>query len=175
MLSVKRSDGTTVDVIAKFSSGCEEKETGLAREVTAACLARDLGLPTPEPFLVDVSPDWADQVIEPVQRRKIKTSSPVAFGSHQLIGGYSVWQPETEISDAMLPVAAAIFTFDAIIQNADRRTDNPNCFVKGDQIHIFDHELAFTHGLVIGWKPPWMSGSLRNLEELRRRAGISCI
>ncbi len=164
----ERHDGTTVEVVAKFSAGCEEKETSLAREVIAACLARDLGLPVPEPFLVDVHPSWADQVIYLAQRAKIKASSPVAFGSYQVTGGYSVWHPETRISEAMLPVAAAIFTFDAIIQNADRRTDNPNCLVKGAQICIFDHELAFTHGVVIGWKPPWTLGGLETLE----RAGF---
>jgi hypothetical protein len=64
----------------------------------------------------------------------------------------------------MLPTAAAIFTMDAIIQNVDRRTDNPNCLVKGAQFCIFDHELAFTHGVVIGWKPPWTLGGLKSLE-----------
>ena len=33
--------------------------------------------------------------------------------------------------------------FDAIIQNVDRRSENPNCLVRGDLIRIFDHELAF--------------------------------
>jgi hypothetical protein len=48
----------------------------------------------------------------------------------------------------MLPVAAAIFVFDAIVQNADRRVDNANCLVKGNEIRIIDHEMTFTHGLV---------------------------
>jgi hypothetical protein len=160
----ERPDGTTVEVVAKFSAGCEEREAGLAREVIAACLASDLGLPLPEPFLVDVPREWADHVPDPAQRARIKASSPVAFGSRQITGGYAVWHNEMRINEAMLPVAAAIFTFDPIIQNVDRRTDNPNCIVKGDQIRIFDHELAFTHGVVIGWKPPWALGGLKPLE-----------
>lgn len=79
----------------------------------------------------------------------------------------------------MLPTAAAIFVFDAIIQNVDRRADNPNCLVKGNEIRIIDHEMAFTHRLVLGWRPPWTPGSLKDLEkpgfhifrdQLRRRA-----
>src|SRR5262249_26198574 len=31
----------------------------------------------------------------------------------------------------------------AIIQNPDRRTENPNCLVRGESIRIFDHDLAF--------------------------------
>ena len=160
----ERADGTTVEIVAKFSASCEQKEASLAREVIAACLAGDLGLPVPEPFLVDVPRDWADVVADPEQRARIRASSPVAFGSRQITGGYAVWHSEMRIDEGMLAVAAAIFTFDAIIQNVDRRTDNPNCFVKGSQIRIFDHELTFTHGVVIGWKPPWTLGGLKPLE-----------
>jgi hypothetical protein len=39
----ERADGTIVEIVAKFSAGCEEKEASLAREVIAACLAGDLG------------------------------------------------------------------------------------------------------------------------------------
>ena len=126
----ERDDGTTVEVVAKFSAGCDEKEVSLAREVIAACLAGDLGLPVPKPFLVDVPRDWAELVADPTQRTRITASSPVAFGSRQITGGYAVWHSEMGIDEAMLPVAAAIFTFDAIIQNVDRRAANPNCFVK---------------------------------------------
>ena len=160
----ERADGSTVEVVAKFSASCDGRESALVREVIAACLAVDLGLPVPESFLVDVPRDWADLVADPAQRAKIRASSSVAFGSRQITGGYAVWHSEVRIDEAMLPVAAAIFTFDAIIQNVDRRADNPNCLVKGSQIRIFDHELAFTHGVVIGWKPPWVLGGLKPLE-----------
>ena len=68
------------------------------------------------------------------------------------------------IDSAMLPVAAAIFVFDLIVQNVDRRVDNPNCLVKGSELCIFDHELAFTHGMVIRWQPPWVVGGLKDFE-----------
>ena len=113
---------------------------------------------------MDVPRDWADQVRDVTQRARIKASSLVAFGSRHITGGYAVWHQEMQIDEAMLSAAAAIFTFDALIQNVDRRTDNPNCLVKGSQVRIFDHELAFTHGVVIGWKPPWALGGLKPLE-----------
>jgi hypothetical protein len=160
----ERADGTIVEIVAKFSAGCEEKEASLAREVIAACLAGDLGLPVPEPFLVDVPGDWADHIRDAAQRTRLKASSRVAFGSRHITGGYVVWHQEMQIDEAMLPVAAAIFTFDGIIQNVDRRPENPNCLVKGSQIRIFDHELAFTHSVVIRWKPPWALGGLKPLE-----------
>jgi len=62
----------------------------------------------------------------------------------------------------MLPTAAAIFSFDAIVQNPDRRLGNPNCLVRQDDLRIIDHEFAFSHGLIIGWKAPWVIGSLHD-------------
>jgi len=55
----------------------------------------------------------------------------------------------------LVQTAAEVLVFDAIVQNPDRRADNPNCLVRGDEIRIIDHELAFSHGLVIGSVPPW--------------------
>src|SRR5262249_27844303 len=45
-----------------------------------------------------------------------------------------------------------------------RRSDNPNCLTKGEQIRIFDHELAFAHRLAIGWRAPWVAGGLNWIE-----------
>jgi len=64
----------------------------------------------------------------------------------------------------MLPMAAAIFVFDAITQNVDRQSGNPNCLVKGDEIRIFDHEMSFAHNLIINWRPPWSAGGLNDLQ-----------
>lgn len=158
------ADGSTVEVVAKFSAGCDQGETNLAREVIAACLAGDLGLPIPEPYLIDVSADWAETVPDLARRAKIRGSSPVAFGSRYAGNGFAAWNTGNLISDIMLPTAATILTFDAIIQNPDRRGDNPNCLVRGNELRIFDHELAFAHGLMIGWQPPWVPGALKSLE-----------
>jgi hypothetical protein len=56
----------------------------------------------------------------------------------------------------MIQVATEVFAFDALIQNPDRRTNNPNLLWKGREIHIIDHELAFCFLYQIG-KPgqPW--------------------
>jgi hypothetical protein len=162
-LGCEKPDGTIVDVVAKFSAGCQEYVLSLARELVAALLAGQLGLPIPEPYLVRIPAGWPDVVADVTQRAKIKGSSPVAFGSKLITGGYAVWNTETLVDEAMLQVAASIFVFDAIIQNNDRRSDNPNCLVKGNEIRIFDHELAFTHGIIIGWRPPWVLGGLGHL------------
>jgi hypothetical protein len=31
----------------------------------------------------------------------------------------------------------------------------------GDQLRILDHELCFMQRLILGWRPPWINGSLQ--------------
>lgn len=64
----------------------------------------------------------------------------------------------------MRPVAAGILLFDAIIQNPDRRAENPNCLVRGTDLRIIDHELAFAHRLILLWRAPWVLGGMRDFE-----------
>ncbi|MEN6543550.1 HipA family kinase [Parvibaculum sp.] len=156
--------GATVEVVAKFSGNCERGVTSLSMEVIAACLAADLGLPIPEPYLLNVSQEWAQLIPDAQQRLKITSSNPVAFGSHMLTGQYADWTSGTKISDPMVPTAAAIMFFDGTIQNPDRRVENPNCLTRGSEIRIYDHELTFSQDLVIGWIPPWVLGGMRTLE-----------
>jgi hypothetical protein len=164
ILICERTDESPVEVVAKFSAGCDEREANLAREVLAACLAADLGLPVPEPFIVNVTAEWIATIPDHAHRARVSGSCRAAFGSKLITGQYSAWNPGTILTDAMLPLASSIFLFDAIIQNADRRDENPNCLVNGDQIRIFDHEMAFMHRMILGWKPPWVLGSLHAIE-----------
>jgi len=51
--------GEAIKVVTKFSRGCDEGLANLAREVISACLAAGLDLPIPQPFLVEVAPEWS--------------------------------------------------------------------------------------------------------------------
>ncbi len=164
LLTCEADNGDLVEVVAKFSASCDEGVTNLAREVVAACLAADLSLPIPEPYLLEIKAEWAEIVAEPIQRSRIQRSSTVAFGSKLIGSQYSAWSAGSRLLDEMVQVAAAVFTFDAIIQNADRRSGNPNCLVRGEQLRIIDHELTFMHRLILGWKPPWEIGGLRVMQ-----------
>jgi hypothetical protein len=154
--------GEQIDVVAKFSASCDQGVINLARETIAACLAADLGLPIPKPFLLDIKPDWAASVADPVARAAIQRSAPVAFGSTLAGPQFSAWNDGNTLRPAMRPTALGIFVFGAIIQNPDRRSSNPNCLIRGDAIRIFDHELAFNHGMILGWIPPWQLGGLQH-------------
>lgn len=166
-ITCELADGKAVEVVAKFAGGCDLGNISLAKEVIGACLAGDLGLPVPEPFLIEATAEWIDTIPDAERRAKARRGSMVGFGSHLVVGQFEIWKPGNMVSDVMLPAAAAIFIFDGIIQNPDRRSVNPNCLVRGDDLRIFDHEMAFSHDLpIIGqkWAPPWVLGGLKSME-----------
>jgi hypothetical protein len=151
-----------LEVVTKFSGGCERKVGALVAEAIAALLAADLDLPVPEPLLVDFDSGFAELVrsCDPALGERIAKSAPVAFGSTKLPPGFTVLPQGSPVPQALRREAAEVLAFDALIQNPDRRRDNPNCLLNGRSFAIFDHELAFLTRGVIGWKPLWQLGSL---------------
>ena len=155
------------EVFCKLSAGCFEDVTSLAREVVAACLAIDLNLPVPTPYLVEIPSTLASVVTVPDIAERLGASSPVGFGSANVGNQFSVWTSGSRVSESMLPSALGAFVFDAVIDNADRKPSNPNCLVAGERLRLIDHELAFpsTAGLP-GWRPPWQAGALSWLDRV---------
>ena len=171
--------GQTTDPFCKISEGCEEGVIGLAMEVVAACVAIRLELPVPAPFLVDLPPRLSDAARDEHVGRRIRASSSVAFGSMYLPGPFGLWHGGSIVKREMMEVVLGAFVFDAVIGNADRRPNNPNCLDSGQEIRLIDHELAFPRNLVGNQPPPWKEGGLQWLcgqerqifwQELRRHA-----
>jgi len=162
-LSCETATGDEVEVVAKLSAGCDRGVGALVSEAIAAMRAADLDLPVPEPFLVRFDPEFVatipDQTVAEIARR----SNPVAFGSKSLPPGFTSWPVGKSVPKDALNIAAEVFAFDALIANADRRRENPNCLFSGTNLAILDHELAFITEGVIGWRPPWEIGALEAL------------
>ena len=149
-------------MVAKLSAGCERGVAALVSEAVAAVLAADLGLPVPEPYLVTVEPDFAAGIPDEEIVALAQRSNTVWYGSKRLPSGYTTWPVGKQIPKDAIPVAAEVFAFDALIANFDRRPENPNCLFLGSSLAIFDHELAFLTEGIIGWRPPWETGSLES-------------
>ncbi len=156
------ADGDVHEVVLKFASRCDLGTNSLAVEVIAACLAASIELPIPEPFLVDLSPDWR-ATLPPEIRRRVSEFDNLAFGSRLIFPQWPAWTATNRLSPAMVQTAAEILAFDAFVENVDRRDGNPNCLISGDQLRIFDHELAFPRGLIGG--KPWSVGGMKPLTE----------
>ena len=167
LASCEIDSSSEIEMIVKLSKGGEQGSIHLTREIIAARLATDLNLPVPEPYIVEIPPEIISTVIDRDHTiaDKLRDSSPLAFGSTFQKGGFSTWTDGHHIQDNMIPVAAGILLFDAAIQNFDRRSEKPNCLVKGEQLRIIDHELAFPSVPLIPKPPPiWKLGGMENFK-----------
>lgn len=160
--------GESVELFCKLSVGCDQGAINLTREAVSACLAADLGLPVPVPYFVEIPSALSATIGDLLVARRMDCSLPLAFGSMRA-NQFSPWIGGSKISKVLLPTAAATLVFDGIIQNPDRRIGNPNCLVRGDEIRLIDHELAFAHKLLLLWRAPWVLGGLQSLVEPANR------
>lgn len=158
----ENADGLEVELILKLAAKCDRGVTSLAMELLCACLAGDLGLPVPQPYIVNLEPEWIDSITDAEWARAARQSGSAAFGSKRVPAGFGQWVAGTNLADPLASKVAGTLLFDVVTDNPDRRRDNPNCLQRGDDIRIIDHELCF-QPLIIGWRPPWQVGSLRHL------------
>ena len=157
------------EYVVKFKAGTEAGVTGLACELVASLLADELGLAHPAPAIVDIDPNIAS-LLSPRDSdvaEIIKKSGGPNFGSRALAGGYGTWPMNRSVPASLTQLSAEIFTFDALIQNPDRRPHNPNLLWKGHEIQIIDHELAFSFVYQIGnsghaWELKGLAGDFLN-------------
>jgi hypothetical protein len=148
--------GADCEVVIKWRDALETKETGLICELMAALLAQDLDLPVPKPFIVEVAPNFVVGESKPELSAIATKSAGLNFGSQKLPTGVGTWPKDKPIPVLLRPLAAEIFAFDVLIQNPDRRRDNPNLLWSDEELFLCDHEQAFSFLMgVIGWQPPW--------------------
>ncbi|MCK7468807.1 MAG: hypothetical protein MZU91_12240 [Desulfosudis oleivorans] len=132
LLECETVAGDAVEVVAKFN-GPQLPVEGLVREALCAMLAADLGLPVPACYCVHLQPDFLAAVASThgAEAAVLAAAVPVGFGSAKLPPGFSAWMPGRSIPKGMQQGAAEIYAFDLLVQNPDRRPDNPNLQVQG--------------------------------------------
>jgi hypothetical protein len=127
---------------------------GLACELFGNILARELGVRTPTAGIIDIGVDVADALNVALTTRNLSISAGLAVGS-------SFMRPLTavvsHVPQATEPEAVGLFGFDLMVQNPDRRENNPNCAMFEDQLLAFDFELCFSFLLpILGLRAePW--------------------
>jgi hypothetical protein len=129
-------------------------------ELMAAQLADDLGLDVPRAAIVEVPSGFEAIVTDAEAAAAVKESPGLNFGSLHLGTGFTVWPPDRSPHGGQHDQAASIFAFDLLLQNPDRRTDNPNLWARSDRLGVYDHEQAFSFLVlpIIGGAPrPWIA------------------
>ncbi|HTW64285.1 MAG TPA: HipA family kinase [Bryobacteraceae bacterium] len=162
----------------KFSGAMDIGTSGAANELLASLLAEHFGILRPRPAFVELHADlikWL-AVKRPELRGLIGRSGDLNFAT-ELITGAAEWPTGRMVPDAMVPGAIQVFAFDALISNDDRRYNNPNVLIRGDDIFAIDHEAAFSFVyLVSSAHQSWAVRDRRSLTDhvfflqLRQRA-----
>lgn len=149
------------EFVVKLRGGLERKEKGLLYELYASALAQYFGIMVPHPVLVMIDDDLADAIEERLSDDKrraqiVRESVGLNFGSQFLVN-LTVWPIDKYVPALMEEAAMKVFAFDALIQNPDRSFSNPNLGSRGDDLFVFDHEMAFSFLLNILPNPtPWV-------------------
>jgi hypothetical protein len=130
LLACEKVNFSVTEAVVKFATGKECTQSSLCAELIASQLAADLGLPTPIPVIVTWSTEFAVGLVDQQARAIVENSAPPAFGSILVTDGFTTWPTGKKIVgyDAR-QTALAIFFFDAMIGNGDRRTAKPNIFI----------------------------------------------
>lgn len=133
------------EFVVKLKGALEQGGAGLLNELIAARLAVHFGIAFPEAAVVAIEEPLARLIskIEPVHSERTLRSIGLNFGTRLLVGA-NTWPSGKSIPDMMLSACTEVFMFDAMIQNPDRRVENPNLLTRGDSVFIFDHEMAFS-------------------------------
>lgn len=157
LLGCEDARGGTFEVVVKLRGPEMTARTQLA-ELIASQLADDLGLTVPQAAVVNVPPGFETVISDPELARLVRGSHGLNFGSVHLGTGFTTWPPDRNPMGVQRDQAADIFAFDALIQNPDRRTANPNVWARSDRLGVYDHEQAFSFLAVpiLGGAPaPW--------------------
>ncbi len=150
MILVCESDSTNQELLVKIC----RPDVGLGAshlvcEVVGGAAARRVGLNSPQPFIVEIGVDAAEVISE---KTKEFIEPCFASGAEYIRGSVS-YQAGTRLTVTQLVEAQTLITTDCLLQNGDRRHDNPNLGILNGRLWPYDYELCLTPLFLplIGW------------------------
>lgn len=125
----------------------------LFREMFGNLLARQLGVGTPTPALVNLEPEFV-AAIKPFLPNQVQLHTGIGVGCEYFRHGFTNVLPDAYLSDELLAQAALLYAFDLLVQNPDRTRNRPNSALRAGNLIAYDFELAFSFLMVIGKPTP---------------------
>jgi hypothetical protein len=146
VLSCKRAGGGVHErrpFLVKAIGAPEITALSLRNELLGMLLARELGLTAADPALIEIPPDVADAINATLKRYGFQIMSGTAVGSAHMTGLVPLGLP-MQLPEAAQDEAAAVYAFDLLTQNPDRRVSNPNCALREGHVFPYDFEMCFS-------------------------------
>ena len=142
------------DYVVKFKKGPRMHDNSCCFELIASFIAMELEINVAEPAIIDIQIDFVN-TLDGKSKINAQKSLGINYGS-KYVEGYSGLLKDQKLSPGQYARAAQIFSFDVFISNIDRRAVKPNMISDGENILLFDHELAFSFIYAIIKNPtPW--------------------
>jgi hypothetical protein len=126
--------------VVKFR-GAGQGPKALIAELIAGILAQRLGLPVPEPALVDIAPAFGRAEPDPEIQEILRGSHGINVGARYLDGAFN-FDPFAAGKYISSDFAADLVWFDAFATNPDRTHRNPNILIWQRKPWLIDHGAA---------------------------------
>lgn len=156
----RKTEDSTLPESKRFVVKCmglpEVTERSLFCEAIGNLLARELGVNTPAPALIDLGGTFVDVANLMLARDGLRIQEGLGVGCEYVQGGFTGPIVGTPLAPEEVPQATLLYGFDLLVQNPDRTPDRTNCFFRGHELLAFDFETAFSFLLLIGQQySPW--------------------
>jgi hypothetical protein len=126
-------------VVVKLRGGAQGVRP-LVAEMVVGRLADELGLPTPQRYLIELTPELPSDDPHQELVELLRRSPGLNLGLAWLEGFRNATVADAERIRPEL--AARIVWLDALVRNPDRTTANTNLMIKGGRIWLIDHGSA---------------------------------
>lgn len=159
IVEAEDSGGNRHEVVVKLFLLKERSIKASISELVCSLLGTRLGLRAPDPFLVSIPDGFHELVADPDAKERFRVARGVQFGSAYARGATTV-SADRSVPTEKRSEAGAVFAFDCLTQNPDRRPDKPNLLEHNDGYWLIDHDMAFSFvgelligGPVSPWEP----------------------
>ena len=118
----------------------------LVTETVGNAVARRMGVLTPEPGIVWISPSVANLINRSLPPAENPTAIQPGFAAGcEYLPRMVPFTPGQMLGPEVRAQAAKLFVCDLLSQNVDRRRDRVNCGLTKNGLVAFDFELSFAH------------------------------
>lgn len=136
--------GVEYKVVLKCNAGYSTQPLARLREILCYLLAVKMEIPTPIPVMVWIPEGFSWFASDhAVHAKLLAASEGWNFGTIHLGKSWKQWMKGIAAKKIDPEQVENAFSYDAMVQNADRVADNSNLLWKGDQLMVLDFDKAF--------------------------------
>lgn len=148
LVSCVDEHGNETPMVLKLRSRTRDEGSfgpcSLACELICSILARAAGLIVPDYAIVEIEQDFVDAVTDPRDKIRLGQDLGENFGSvyHE---DFAKFRPGMTMAKERQSELESILAFDDYMLNNDRKAENVNLLIRGDNLLLIDHSLCFPH------------------------------